>query len=121
MNPTRTLGLALLALLSLADVAEPVLTDGDHPPMAVALVASAIGLVSLALVWYAAHGVRRAVTPLLGLRALSALTALPAFVADDVPAAARTLAAVFVLLTVAGIAAVASPAPTEARRTEVTR
>jgi len=115
MNRTRT-GLALLALLSLADVATPVLTDGDHPPMAVALVASVIGLVSLALVWYAARGARRAVLPLLALRALSALTAVPAFFADDVPAAAQALAAVLITLTAVGIAMVASPVRTEVAR-----
>jgi low temperature requirement protein LtrA len=120
MNRTRT-GLALLALLSLGDVAEPVLTDGDHPPIAIALVAAVIGLASLVLVWYAARGARRAVAPLLGLRALSALTAVPAFFADDVPAAARTLAAVFVALTAVAIALVATPARAEARRTVVAR
>jgi hypothetical protein len=112
----KSLGLALLALLSLVDVAGPLLTDGDHPPMAVALVGSVLGLASLAFAWYAARGARRAVAPLAGLRLLSALTAVPAFFADDVPAAVRVLAAVFVALTLVGVAMVATPADAEVVR-----
>jgi hypothetical protein len=119
MNRTRT-GLALLALLSLADVTAPLMDGGDGPPMAVALVASVIGLASLGLLWYVVRGARRAVVPLLALRALSALTAVPAFFAEDVSAFVRTLAAVFIALTVLGIVLVA-PARAEAVRTELAR
>src|SRR3954462_5950088 len=40
-------GLVLLGALSLADLAGPLTTDGDHPPMWVALVGAALGLASL--------------------------------------------------------------------------
>ena len=89
MSAPKSLGLTLLALLSLVDVSGPLLTDGEHPPMAIALVGAALGLASLALVWYAARGASRAIAPLIGLRVISALTAVPAFFVSDVPAAAR--------------------------------
>jgi hypothetical protein len=38
-----------------------------------------------------------------GLRVLSAVTALPAFLVDDVPAAAQAAAAATVVLTVMGV------------------
>jgi hypothetical protein len=108
MNRTRT-GLALLAVLSLVDVPTPLVTDGDHPPMGVALVTSLLGLASLALAWYAARGSRRAVAPLIGLRILSALTSVPAFFVDDVPAAIRFFVVVFLVLTTVGVALTLSP------------
>lgn len=115
----RSLGLSLLALLSLADLSLPLVTDGDHPPMAVALVGSGLGLASLVLIGYAARGARRAVTPLVALRALSALTAVPAFFAEDVPTPAVAFAAAFVALTAGGVALVAVPAGARARHAEV--
>ena len=119
MNRTRT-GLALLGLLSLADLTAPLMSNGDGPPMGVLLAASALGLASLVLLWYAARGARRAVAPLLGLRALSALTAVPAFFAEDVPVVAEVLAAVFIALTVIGIALLA-PARAAAAHPEPAR
>lgn len=106
----KSWGLSLLALLSLVDVSGPLLTDGEHPPMAIALVGSALGLASLALVWYAARGASRALAPLIGLRSVSALSAIPAFFVADVPAAAVGLAAAFLALTAAGVAMVFVPA-----------
>jgi hypothetical protein len=55
------------------------------------------------------RGRRWALAPLVTLRALSALSALPAFLVDGVPAAAQVLAAVMMGLTVLGIALVARP------------
>ncbi|MEZ0580045.1 hypothetical protein [Nocardioides sp. MH1] len=111
MNRSRTAGLALLGLLSVADLAGPLTTDGKHPPMEVALVGAVIGLVSLVLVGYAWKGSTRAIAPLAVLRVLSALTALPAFFVDGVPAAIQALVVVFAVLTVAGVALVVRPAP----------
>jgi hypothetical protein len=108
MNRTRT-GLALLAFLSLVDVPTPLVTDGDHPPMSVALVSSALGLASLALAWYAARGSHRAVAPLVVLRVLSALTSVPAFFVDDVSGGMRALVVGFLALTAAGVALTVSP------------
>jgi hypothetical protein len=106
MSRSYRAGLMILAFLSLIDVAGPLLTDGDNPPMAIALVGSALGLASLVCVVLAWRGRTRAVLPLAALRLLSALTAVPAFFISDVPPAIRGLAAVLVLLTVAGVALV---------------
>jgi uncharacterized membrane protein len=95
-------GLLILGLLSVADLLLPLLTDGESPPMAIALVAAALGLVSLVLVISAWRGARRAVVPLIVVRALSAAAALPAFFEGGVPAPAIVAAAVVVLLTAAG-------------------
>ncbi|GGU57879.1 hypothetical protein [Lentzea flava] len=95
-------GLIVLGLLSVADLLLPLLTDGETPPMAVALVAAALGLASLILVVSAWRGARKAVLPLIVLRALSAVGALPAFFEPDVPAPAIAAAAAVVLLTAVG-------------------
>jgi hypothetical protein len=95
-------GLLVLGLLSAADLLLPLLTDGQSPPMAIALVSAALGLASLVLLVSAWRGAHRAVLPLIVLRAVSAATALPAFVAPDVPAPAIAAAAATVLLTAAG-------------------
>jgi hypothetical protein len=96
-------GLLILGLLSVADLALPLLTDGETPPVPVALTAAALGLASLVLVVSAWRGARKAILPLIVLRALSAATALPAFFVADVPAPALATAAGVVLLTVAGV------------------
>jgi hypothetical protein len=95
-------GLLVLGLLSVADLLLPLLTDGESPPMAVALVAAALGLASLALVIAAWRGARKAILPLIILRALSAASALPAFFVQGVPASAVAAAAAVILLTAVG-------------------
>ena len=106
MSRSFRAGLVVLALLSLIDVAGPLLTDGDNPPMAIALVGSGLGVASLVCVVLAWRGMTRAVLPLAALRLLSALTAVPAFFVPDVTPAIRGLAAALVLLTVTGVALV---------------
>jgi hypothetical protein len=105
----RKLGLAILGVLSLADIADLALTDGEHPPYSVAIIGAALGVVSLVLVALAWRRRPWALAPLVVLRALSALSALPAFVVGGVPAAAQVLAAVLIGLTALGIALVARP------------
>ncbi|MEV6417958.1 hypothetical protein [Kribbella sp. NPDC051718] len=102
-------GLVLLGLLSVGDLAGPLLTDGEHPPMSIALIGSALGLASLVLVVFAWRGARRAVVPLIVLRVLSALSAVPAFFADGVPGAAVAVAGLLAVLTVVGIALLLVP------------
>jgi len=106
MSRSYRAGLVILALLSVIDVAGPLLTDGDNPPMEIALVGSALGVASLVCVVLAWRGMTRAVLPLAALRLLSALTAVPAFFISDVPPAVRGLAAALVLVTVAAVALV---------------
>jgi hypothetical protein len=97
-------GLLVLGLLSIADLLLPLLADGEAPPMAVALVAAALGLASLVLVISAWRGARKAIVPLIVLRALSAAAAIPAFFATDVPAPAIAAAAATIALTAVGAA-----------------
>jgi hypothetical protein len=106
MSRSFRVGLVVLGVLSLLDVAGPLMTNGENPPRSVALVGAVLGVASLVLVALIWRGAKRAVLPLIGLRLLSALTATPAFFVSDVPSAIRGLAAGIVLLTLVGIALV---------------
>ncbi len=105
----RTTGLVVLAVLSLVDIIDLAVTDGEHPPYSIAIAGAALGFASLILVAYTWRGRRWAVAPLVVLRSLSALSAVPAFVVGSVPAAAVVLAAATVGLTIVGVVLVARP------------
>ena len=113
-GPARV-GLWLLGLCSVLDVAALALTDGTTPPWPVAIAAAALGIVSLVLVVRALRG--GGIRLLIGLRILSALSAVPAFFATGVPAPAVTAAAVVVVLNVVGVLLVGGAG----RRAEVAR
>jgi hypothetical protein len=103
MSRNLRLGLALLGVLSLIDLTGPLLTDGDHPPMSVAIAGSALGaasLVGLALAW---RGSRGALITVVVLRLISALSAVPAFFVTGVPTMAVVAAAGIVALTLVGV------------------
>jgi hypothetical protein len=104
MSRSFRFGLVVLGVLSLFDLAGPLLTDGDHPPMGVALTDAVLGLVSLVCVWLVWRGERRAVPPLVVLRLLSAASVAPAFFVDDVPGPVKALAGGIVLLTLVAVA-----------------
>lgn len=106
----RRTGLLLLGLVSLGDSVTIGLTDGEHPPYPVAALATVLGLVSLWLVVRALRDEHAPVRLLIGLRVLSALSAVPAFLVEDVPAPAIAAAAVGVGLTALGIVLVAGGA-----------
>jgi hypothetical protein len=112
------LGLVVLALVSAVDVLTPVMTDGEHPPMEIAIGASVVGLVSLVLVGFAWRGKRWSLAPLITLRLASALLAVPAFFASDVPTAAVAAAGVGVAATIFGVVAVLLPSREPIRTTE---
>ena len=103
IHPYHRAGLALFGLLSLADVVGLVVTDGEHPPYAIAAIGAVLGAVSLFLVVRIWRGDWRGVFVLLGLRILSALSAVPAFFVSDVPTAAVIAAAAIVILTVVAV------------------
>ncbi|MDQ3825512.1 MAG: hypothetical protein M3325_07085 [Actinomycetota bacterium] len=108
MSRSLRAGLIVLGVPSALDLALPLFTDGEHPPMAVALVAAGLGLASLALVVSAWRGTTRAVMPLVILRVVSALSAVPALTMSGVPnAAVRAAAAIIALTVVGGIAVLA--------------
>jgi hypothetical protein len=108
MSTHYTTGLGILGVLSLADLAAPLLTDGETPPMSIALIGSAIGLVSLVLLAMAWRGRSGPAIGLVVVRLLSALTAVPAFFVDDVPAVPMVLAGIAITLTVVGTVLVLS-------------
>ena len=99
----RRIGLVIFGLLSLGDIATLALTDGETPPYAVAAVAALLGVVSLVLVVQAYRDPSKPLRLLIGLRVLSAVTALPAFFASDVPAGAQAAAAAIFGLTAVGV------------------
>jgi hypothetical protein len=102
-------GLVLLGLLGVADLSTPLMTDGDHPPMSIAIGSAVIGLLSLVLVGFAWRGKRWALAPLITLRIASALLSVPAFFVSDVPAAAVVAAGVGIGATIVGVVAVLLP------------
>ena len=99
----RRAGLLLLGALSIGDMAALLLTDGESPPYEVAALVTLLGLVSLVLVIRALSDPSRPVRLLIGLRALSAVAALPAFLVDGVPAGAQVVASAVVVLTALGV------------------
>jgi hypothetical protein len=99
-------GLIVLGLLSLVEVAGPVTTDGQHPPMQIALIGAGLGLISIVLVILAWPGRMAPAIGVIVLRLLSALTAVPAFLVPDVPIGAKIAAGVGITLTVVGAALV---------------
>lgn len=99
----RRIGLVIFGLLSLGDIATLALTDGETPPYAVAAVAALLGLVSLVLAVQAYRDPSKPLRLLIGLRVLSAVTALPALFVSDVPAGAQAAAAGVVVLTTVGV------------------
>lgn len=102
MSTTFRAGLVVLGVLSLADLAAPLMTDGETPPMEIALIGSALGAVSLLLAALAWRGRTGPAIGLVAVRALSALTAVPAFFVSGVPAAVMALAGTAIALTVIG-------------------
>jgi hypothetical protein len=103
----RRVGLFALAVPSLVDVLTVPLTDGEHPPYPVAVLATLLGVVSLGLVGRALRDPSGSLRLLVGLRVLSAVTALPAFVVDGVPSGAQAVAGVVVVLAAVGVLLVA--------------
>lgn len=59
MRTTGKVGLGMAGLLALGDVAMPLISDGEFPPMVVALVALAFGVATLAALLPAWRGAGR--------------------------------------------------------------
>ncbi len=98
MSRSSRAGLIIFGVLSLGDCAAPLLTDGQHPPMFIALIGAALGVLSLALMILAWRGRTPAAIALVVIRLLSALTAVPAFTTPGVPAVPMVLAGVTIAL-----------------------
>lgn len=96
-------GVVLLGVLSVIELTGPLTTDGQHPPMIIALIGSVLGLLSIVLAVLAWRGRTAAAAGLCVLRVLSALTALPAFWVTGVPAPVVAVAGTSVMLTIIGV------------------
>jgi hypothetical protein len=96
-------GIVLLGILSVIDLTAPLYTDGQHPPMIIAVIGSVLGLVSIVLAVLAWRGRTAAAVGLCVVRVLSALTALPAFWVTGVPGPVVAVAGTFVVLTIVGV------------------
>jgi hypothetical protein len=103
-----TVGLVLAGLLGLADIATLPFSDGKHPPIPIAVAGAVIGLITLVGVALGWRGSRGGIVTVIVTRLLSALTAVPAFFADGVPAPAIVAAAVGIAIALACVALVAS-------------
>jgi hypothetical protein len=106
IHPYHRAALVLFGLLSVADIVGLAMTDGKHPPYAIAVIGAVLGVVSLWLVVRIWRGDWRGVLLLVGLRVLSALSAVPAFFVSDVPTGAVVGAAAIVGLTVVALLAI---------------
>jgi hypothetical protein len=119
MSTAYRAGLVVLGVLSVVDLAAPLLTDGETPPLFIALIGSGLGLLSLILIVLAWRGRVAAALGVVVLRLLSAVTAVPAFVFDGVPTVPKVLAGIAITLTVIGsvlvLAGLRRPAPAVAR------
>jgi hypothetical protein len=115
MSGINKAGLVVLGLLSVADLFTPLMTDGEYPPMVIAVGSAVVGLISLVLVVLGWGGKRWVLAPLITLRLASALLAVPAFFASDVPAPAVAAAGIGVAATIFGVIAVLLPARVPAR------
>jgi hypothetical protein len=100
MRTSLRTGLVLAILLGLGDLALP-FGGGDVPPLPVAIRTGVLGLITIVAAILGWRGSRAARLTVIVARVMSAATALPAFFVPDVPAAARIVAAIVVVLTVA--------------------
>jgi hypothetical protein len=100
-------GLVLAGLLALGDITTPIFSDGEHPPMAIALAEAVIGLLTVVGIVLAWRGGRGGVTTIVVTRLLSAVSAVPAFFVDGVPAGAVAAATVGIVITLVCVALVA--------------
>jgi drug/metabolite transporter (DMT)-like permease len=116
MKSSMKLGLILMVLLSIGDIATLPLSDGHHPPLAVSIFSAILGVASLPLIAKVWRGERRSLLPLIALRVISALTAVPAFIVGGVPTAALVGASAVVVVTAVAVVLVAPRASVEVAR-----
>lgn len=113
LSRTNKIGLALAALLGIVEVFSiftPSPGPGaEGPPIEVLVAGTVLGVITLvAVVWAWRTGSRVAARIVAGTRILSAITALPAFFVEGVPAVFVLWAAATVLLTVVCVGLVLS-------------
>jgi FtsH-binding integral membrane protein len=102
-----TVGLVIAGLLGLTDLAGPLTTDGEHPPMFIALIGAALGLITVLGVVMGWRGSRAGIAAVIVTRLLSALTAVPALFVDDVPGPLRVVVVVGIAVTLLSVGLIA--------------
>jgi hypothetical protein len=101
----------LLALLDVVAILQPTPEGEVGPPLAVLALGSLLGVITLVAVGFGwARHSRRAIRAAAATRIISAILALPAFFAPDVPAPLVALASVFVLVTIVAVTLMLIPA-----------
>lgn len=112
-STVNKVGLGLAALLGVADVASLAFPtpDGEAgPPLGIVILGGLLGLLTLVgVVWAIRTRSRGAVRVVAAARIISAITALPAFFVD-IPAGLRLFAGLIVVLTVAVVVRILTPA-----------
>lgn len=105
--PTRsrtfTAGVAICALLAVADVVMAFDVSADAPPLPVLISGALLGLITLYGVRRARTGSGRGVSVVVVSRVLSVLSGVPAFFVDDAPEWAPPVVAACIVLTIAGL------------------
>jgi hypothetical protein len=84
-------GVVLLGVLSVIGLTTALFTDGQHPPVIIAIIGAVLDLISIAAIG------------LCVVRVLSALTAVPAFYVGGVPGPIMAVAGTFIVFTIVGV------------------
>lgn len=98
-----TVGLVIAGLLGVSDLIALVATP-EGPPVAVLAICAALGALTLTGVFFAWRGSRAGLVTVIVTRLLSALAAVPAFIADDVPSGAVQMATIGIVITLLTVA-----------------
>ena len=114
LTTKNKIGLVLAGLLGVVDcvsLATPPPPDGEAgPPIGILVLGTVLGVITIVAVVIAWRTARRgAIRIAAGARILSAITALPAFFVD-VPPALKAFVAVGVIITVASVVLMLTPA-----------
>jgi hypothetical protein len=96
-------GVVLLGVLSVIGLTTALFTDGQHPPVIIAIIGAVLDLISIALAVLAWRGRGAAAIGLCVVRVLSALTAVPAFYVGGVPGPIMAVAGTFIVFTIVGV------------------
>jgi hypothetical protein len=119
-STANKVGFVLAILLGIADMVSPLFPTPEGevgPPLAILLFGGLLGLITvMAVGWGWARSSRAAIRAGAAARILSALLALPAFAAPEVPAFLKAVAAVFILLTIVALVLMLTPGRTTTAR-----
>ena len=96
-------GVVLLGVLSVIGLTTALFTDGEHPPVIIAIIGAVLDVIGIVLAVLAWRGRAAAAIGLSVVRVLSALTAVPAFYVGGVPGPIMAVAGTFIVFTIVGV------------------